>query len=174
MAKYAELNQGEIEAIVDKLGGMEGVKNFLSGKMELKFLEHIIDCDKDPLIPHDGWKVEQHIKGGQFTWNPEKVKLFLSEKQKDGKSIEGNKLRKELESKPVMNANLLDYLLDHPDLIPEEWKGKVVFFWGTIYRNSGGNLRVRYLIFGEGRWGQGLIWLGHGFRGGYPAVVSAS
>lgn len=31
--KYNDLNQGQIEAVVNKLGGMEGVKNFLSGKM---------------------------------------------------------------------------------------------------------------------------------------------
>ncbi len=33
--KYSELNLGQIEAIVNKLGGMEGVQRFLSGKVEI-------------------------------------------------------------------------------------------------------------------------------------------
>lgn len=177
--KYNEITFGQMEAVLNKLGGMEGVQQLLSGNMELKVINHIIDCDKQPLIPYDGWKVEEHIKGGQFTWNPEKVKLFLSVNQKDGKSIEGNKLRKELKDEPVMNANLLDYLLDHPNLIPEEWKvdekgnTRYVFFWGTIYRYSGGYLCVRYLYFSGGRWEQGGFWLGSDFDGRYSACVSA-
>src|SRR3989344_5960997 len=36
MAKYNELTQGQIEATVNKLGGMEGVQRFLSGKSTVK------------------------------------------------------------------------------------------------------------------------------------------
>lgn len=177
--KYNDITLGKVEAIINMLGGMEGVQQLLSGNMELKVINHIIDCDKAPLIPYDSWKVEEHIKGGQFTWNPEKVKLFLSVNQKDGKSIEGNKLRKELKDEPVMNANLLDYLLDHPHLIPEEWKvdekgnTRYIFFWGTIYRSAGDRLCVRFLYFSGGRWKQDYCWLGYGFDGNHPACVSA-
>ena len=37
---------------------------------------------------------------------------------------------------PVLNSNVLDYLLANPHYIPEEWKAPtfgMVFFWGTIY-----------------------------------------
>jgi len=34
MIKHSELNLGQIEAIVNKLGGMEGVKRFLAGTVE--------------------------------------------------------------------------------------------------------------------------------------------
>jgi len=37
--KYGELNLGQIEAVVNKLGGMEGVKRFLSGEMVIKKIE---------------------------------------------------------------------------------------------------------------------------------------
>lgn len=150
------------------------------GIIDEHFSTHIIDCDKAPLIPHDGWKVEEHIKGGQFTWNPEKVKLFLSVNQKDDKSIEGNKLRKELKDQPVMNANLLDYLLDHPNLIPEEWKvdekgsTRYVFFWGTIYRSSIDNRFVCGLCFNGGRWKRSNYCLDYVYAGHCPACVSAN
>ncbi len=38
--KYNELNLGQIEAVVNKLGGMEGVRRFLSGELVVKETEH--------------------------------------------------------------------------------------------------------------------------------------
>ena len=73
--------------------------------------------------------------------------------------IRGTELREELKGKPVLNANVLDYLLKHPELIPEEWKGKAVFFWGTIYRDSRGNLCVRCLYWDGSRWYWSHNWL---------------
>lgn len=37
--KYGELNLGQVEAIVNKLGGMEGVRRFLSGELVVKEVE---------------------------------------------------------------------------------------------------------------------------------------
>lgn len=133
-----------------------------------------IDLDADPIIPK-GWKVEEHRKGGQFKWDASKVKLYLSEQQKKGKWIQGHKLLAELKGMPVFNANLLDYLLANPRLIPEEWKGKCIFFfWGTTYRCSDGRLCVRCLCWGGGRWLWGFDWLDFDWHGYYPAAVPAS
>ncbi|MBU6415364.1 hypothetical protein KGQ34_03970 [Patescibacteria group bacterium] len=41
MAKYSDLDLGTIEAVVNKLGGMDGVKRFLSGELAIKAAEHI-------------------------------------------------------------------------------------------------------------------------------------
>ncbi len=168
--KYASLELGTIEAVFNKLGGMEGAQRFLRGDAEVVIKTHTIDCDANPYVPDD-WKVEEHIKGGELRWNPDEVELYLCDKQKDG-VIEGNKLRKLLKGKPVLNANVLDHLLDNQQLIPEEWKGKAVFFWGTIYRNSDGNLCVRYLYWDDDRWRWNDGWLGGSFGGGDPAALS--
>jgi len=45
MAKYSDLTHGQIEAMVNKLGGMEGVRDFLSGKTYVK-----------PFVPFPTWK----------------------------------------------------------------------------------------------------------------------
>ncbi len=37
--KYGELNLGQVEAIVNKLGGMDGVRRFLSGEMVIKAIK---------------------------------------------------------------------------------------------------------------------------------------
>lgn len=134
--------------------------------------KHIIDCDADPFLPA-GWSVEQHVKTGQMEWDPAKVALFLAEEQKIG-SIKGDKLRELLAGKPVMNANVLDDLLANPHLIPEEWKSNLVFFWSTIYRNSGVFLCVRCLGWYGGRWYWSCRWLGHRWFGLGPAAVLAS
>jgi len=165
------LTAGQLNAVVKKLGGEEGVKKFLQGLSEVVVKTHIIDCDADPFLPN-GWKVEEHIKGGELTWNPEKITLYLSDKQKNG-MIKCNKLRKELKGKLVLNANVLEYLLKNPHLIPEEWKGKCVFFWGTIYRDSDGNLYVRYLNSYGSSWDWDYDWLDGDWGDGRPAAVLA-
>ncbi|MBU6214484.1 hypothetical protein KGM48_01415 [Patescibacteria group bacterium] len=158
----------------DKLGQF---KQVLLGHAAITVVEHVIDCDAQPFVP-DGWSVEEHQKGGAFKWDKETQKdaLYLSKGQAGSKYIEGNKLRKELTEKstPVLNANVLDYLLANPHLIPEEWKGKYVFFWGTVYRYRVGNLYVRCLYWDDGGWFWGGYWLGLDWRGRVPAALRAS
>ena len=91
-------------------------------------------------------------------------------KQKKG-SIEGNDLRKEIVSPLVLNANVLDWLLDHPELIPEEWKDFYIFFWGTIYRYSEDSFSVRYLCWSNSKWCWFLGWSGRGFESKHPAMI---
>jgi hypothetical protein len=117
-ADVKELSEGNI---------LTSVRNVLLGYSEIRPVERAVNCDADPFMP-SGWKVEEHKKGGLFKWDPKNVSLHLSPNQQNRKEIEGNKLRKELADKPALNANVLDYLLAHPHFIPEEWKGKYVFF----------------------------------------------
>lgn len=162
----------EIKALC-KGSVLADVRRVIRGHAAITTPDHAIDCDADPFLPQ-GWKVEEHTKGGHFQWDASKVELFLSSSQQNGKVVEGNKLRKELAKKPCFNANVLDYLLANPHLIPEEWKGKAVFFWGTVYRSSDGDLYVRCLCWrGDGwRWGYG--WLGSDWNVGSPAALRAS
>jgi hypothetical protein len=134
---------------------------------------HIIDCDADPVTP-DGWTVEEHRRGGMFAFGPAKVALHLSDRQKNGGTVRGNALRKELASRPVLNANVLDWLLAHPERIPEEWKGKAVFFWGTVYRARHGNLYVRFLFWYGVRWLWDSRWLFNDWNDNNPAATPAS
>ncbi len=149
---------------------LKGFKDVLRGMAGISYPKHIIDCDADPFIPND-WSAEEHKKGGLLKFNPAKISLFLSKDQKKC-SISGNDLRKELSVKPVMNANVLDYLLAHPELIPGEWKGKFIFFWGTIYRDSGGRLCVRYLRWRGSEWSWRYSWCDDDFDSDNPAALA--
>lgn len=155
------------------------IRSVLRGHASITMVSHVIDCDADPFVS-DGWKVEEHKKGGQLTFDPSKVKFYLSDGQRGGKYIVGNSLHKELADKPVMNANVLDFLLAKPDLIPEDWKTdgagntRYIFFWGTVYRNSGGDLCVRCLYWKDVRWSWSSLWLDDGWGGSDPALLRAS
>lgn len=151
---------------------MKLVLGVVRGTHEIKGIEHVVDCNADPMIP-SGWSVEEHQKGGVIKFDASNVELYLSKKQKNG-TIVGNKLREELKGKKVLNANVLDYLLANPTAIPNEWKGKAIFFWGTIYRCSNGLICVRYLFWGGTTWYWSSRWLGDDFRDGGPAALSAS
>lgn len=170
--KYSSLDLGTIEAVVNKLGGLEGVKHFLRGEVGV-VTNHVINLDAKPFVPN-GWQLEEHIKGGQFAWDKAKVGLHLEPEQQNGKVIFAHELRKRLENQPVLNANALDYLLANSELIPDEWKGKYVFFWGTIYRYSDGLRYVRCLYWGGDRWHCGNDWLDLVWDSSRPAAVLAS
>jgi hypothetical protein len=141
----------------------------LRGLGEVTITKHLIDLDANPMIP-DGWEVVEHRKGGQFEFDPSKIVPYLDEGQKDGKVIKGHELREKLANQPVFNANLLDWYLAHRNLIPEECKGKTIFFWGTIYRSSRGGLYVRCLVWDGSGWDWGYDWLGLGWSGSSPAA----
>ncbi len=159
---------------VTKLRNFPRLKDFrsvINGHSQIVSVKHVIDCDANPYVPN-GLEVESHKKDGQFEWDPKKVKFYLSEYQQGDKYIEGNKLRKELENKPVLNANVLDYLLKHPEIIPESWKDNVIFFWGTVYSYSDDRLYIRGLCWRGESWYSYYYRLGDNFCSLNPAVVA--
>lgn len=133
--------------------------------------KHTIDTDATPKMPFDGAVTEEHKGIGKLEWNPKKINLWLSEKQKED-WIDGNELRK-LVPNPL-NATVLDFLVKNPKLWPEEWKGKWVYFWGTIFRRSGGDLYVRYGYWSGGEVVSSCSWLGGGWSDYGPSASLAS
>jgi len=133
----------------------------------------IIDLGADPSVP-EGLEVKEHIKGGKIKFDPAKIKLHLDKQQKRTGGIEGHQLRNKLYDDKdlyVQNAGLLDFYLSNRDLIPEKWKGKRIYFWGTIYRASSGALFVRCLHEGCCGWAGSYDWLGSYFGASSPATV---
>lgn len=160
-----------IRAIIEYLNEQWEAEHSPTSTAEVTPASHLVDCDADPVISYDGWTVEEHRKGGMV--DVAKLGLYLSDKQKSG-FINGTDLREELKTKPVLNANVLDYLMKHQELIPEEWKQyDGVFFWGTIYRLSGGHLCVRFLFWLDGQWRWCDDWLDSGWYSQDPALISA-
>jgi hypothetical protein len=166
----------DFKALAQDEHRLRKVLSFIRGDADIVVLNHVIDCDAEPTMP-SGWSVPDHCKLGLVKWDPKNVELYLSEDQHDGKYIEGHKLRVELASKIVLNANILEYLLNNPCLISEDWKKdergntRFIFFWGTIYCHSDGDLCVRYLYFDGRRWCADYARLGCTWSAADPAAV---
>lgn len=191
--KYGEWTLGQTEALINKVGGLDAAKRILSGavKMVLEVVKHILDLSADPFIP-ENWKLEpgNHLKGKKevelvrqgddLYLDGKKLTFFLSTEQVGGKRIQGHKLRKELGDSKILNANVLDYLLAHPELIPDSWKKdengntRFIYFWGTIYSGSFGSPYVRCLCWSGNRWGWGYGWLGDDWSSSGPAVLAST
>jgi hypothetical protein len=139
------LKQGEVmkllqEIIIEKkipdlLGVIKGTH-----EIEIKLIEHVIDCDADPR----GWGVlwVEHQKMGYIKFDVSKVKLFKKIKRR---------------RKPL-NANVLSYLMKNQHLIPEEWKKDekgnniCIFFLGTIFDGGKGHRLASYLTWSGNEW----------------------
>lgn len=170
---------------VTKLGqnkGLGDIRGVLRGTHEIKPIEYIIDCNADPFIPV-GWEVEEHQKRGLFKWDPAQIRLYLSpplHDHDDHVCIKGYELREKLKGESVLNANVLDYLLQNQHLIPEGWKRRnafCVFFWGTVYCRPVGGRRdeilpcVRGLTWEDnGVWGCDYLWLNFYWYNNHPAA----
>ncbi len=189
--KYADVNLGFVEGVLNKLGGIEGAERFLRGEFILtqsSVVLCIVDGNAEPLL-QKGCIIVEHDKQGNLTLkregdnllvNGRKIEFYLSEDQQKGHSISGYKLQKELAMKPVLNSNLLDGLLANPELIPESYKKdadgetRLIYFWGTVYRTSSGFLCVRYLYWGNGEWRWSNRWVGGDWFYNQPAALLAS
>lgn len=121
-------------------------------------VEYVIDFDSAPkivagfTIAPDSDQIASRVRGKR-NLSDIKVRLHLDDDQKGTRYMTGYDLKPTLEGHEVYGAQLLDFYLEHPDLIPEDWKIKgLIFFWGTIYRDSGGRFCVRYLSWSGTSW----------------------
>lgn len=103
-----------------------------------------------------------------------KIKLYLSEEQKNGSWIDKNNLLMELSHKGVLGADVLEHLLIHQDLIPADWRGKRILFWGTLYKKSGYgavSTYVRCLVWNFEKWVDDYYCVDSGMYHDTPAAV---
>jgi len=113
---------------------------------EIKNIRHVIDCDAIPFVEETS-KIEKHRRGGQWEFNPCQVSLYSSKETSDAEIFE------DFNNKPALNANVYDYLLKHPDIIPASWIRNCVCFWGTIFSCENRETRyVRALYHTRGEW----------------------
>jgi hypothetical protein len=131
---------------------------------------HFIDLTLDP-VGSQRWQIVEHQKAlgvdgiNVLVWDAApRVELYVDDTQNNN-DIHGTTVRERLRGKPVLNANVLDFLLRNPHLVPEDWKKdkrgnpRRIFFWGTIYCRPNDDLYVRYLCWDD-KWGWDAYWLG--------------
>lgn len=187
--------QGPLAELLDQIGGQNGRARFDEFKLWLKgvvltALEALIDLSAPCMLPFNGAErvspaksgvVKLERRGDNLYLDGVKLDLFLSENQQGGKVVVGHELRKELEAKGGQtSAKVLDHLVEHPELWPESWKKDAqgntiyVFFWDDIFRNSDGDLYVRFGCWIEGEVVSDFSWLGVDWLGYDPSASRAS
>jgi hypothetical protein len=163
-------NQKLLSQMLDVMDGRAEIKPF-----------YFIDCNMTPIVPSncvvlpEEEQLPNRIKG-LYKLDMTKVKLRLVKGQ-PYRSLEGHKLRKLLEKEAVLPANVLDFLLKKENwhLIPEEWKDKSVYFWGTIYRDTQDNaLIIREIGWNGDEWNWGMVDLDESLLYNEPTAVSVS
>jgi len=194
--KYGELNLGQIEALVNKLGGMDGVASLLADetvvtRKEVKVTPPEPTADLDPII-----RVDRSIRPSYPDWmeevmHPElesvgpaeydisAVEQWLHEDQKDGKYIVGNKIYDHLKKTDTLKTFL--GLRDLEEIqkkgiafFRKYFKGKAVFGWAGIVRHRDGNLNVPYLYENDDKVVLNWDWTGNDWNGNNPALRLAS
>lgn len=135
-----------------------------------------INFGSDPIL-EPGWRIRKkdQIRSrlkGDWLLQYSCIGLHISHKQRDGGSISGHELVKDLEGEPVMGLQLLNYFYSSPYIIPSEWKNKMVFFWGTILHSWEGGLYVFYLYWDGESCYKNYRWLGESWTENMPAVVT--
>jgi hypothetical protein len=156
--------RGPFTDLMIKLTGENGpeyqaeLNKFLRKQPCWEGVTHVIDCSAEPFIPDEQTLIE-HNGGEAFVWDPARIELFhptCKPVKREEKHPELGQVEEELRGKPVCNANVMDYLLRYPRLVPDEWKGYRVFFFGTKYR-FGQWRNVRYLSWHGVNWEWGMI-----------------
>lgn len=109
----------------------------------------------------DGWTLLEDVLFDGKLFVPDIVE-FLKPNES---SVNGEVMK--LRAKEL-NAHLgqrhAEYLLEHQDLIPKEWRGKYYLtFPGTVWRGSSGGRVVPCLGWNGGRWCLSFCWLGDGW-----------
>lgn len=150
------------------------IRDVLQEYSEIVELEHYIDLNARPFVPK-GWQICSYREGGQFKWDASKVQLYLDPIQKGKSGALGREIYHLVTHLDhlVLNANVLDYLLSRPHIIPESWKSFSLYFWGTLYHDETSNVCVRYLIWRGDKWDWASKRLYETFHGtNYAALVA--
>ena len=115
-----------------------------------------INCDSDPANDEAGWIIVSSQKDGTYQLTAGDIKTVSFESKTT--AIQAEKIVQKLNGSGL-NACVLDYLLEHPEMIPEAWKTKHVVFAGTIFKDAGGNRCVKALYFFDGSWSTKRVYL---------------
>lgn len=105
MIKYSELNLGQIEAIVNKLGGMEGVKRFLASELVTKEPNLLWQITTVSVSGTEKFVAKEYLRTANIGYTGDNFdKLFLNkaEKNVEGVNVAIHRLEKDSLDVPIL------------------------------------------------------------------------
>lgn len=192
--KYSDVNLGQIEAVLNKIGGEAAIPRLLSGELVVvereppapkpePVLDTIVRVDRtvSPVYP-DWMKKMMHPKleaTGPAEYDLATVQLWLHDGQKGGNWVKGQAIYDHLKSNDMLEGclGLADGLAIQQkgiEVFRKFFAGKAVFLWKSVVQSRDGLLRVPYLFEDGGEVVVYWLWLGDAWLGHYPAARFAS
>jgi len=189
--KYPEIKFGQMEAIINKLGGEEGVLKFLRGELVVQPAvvpepisepapDFIVRVDRSVKPSYPDWMKKLMYPDLELTgpaeYDIQKLGLWLHDDQKDG-VVSGNTIYTKLEK-----DNALADCLGLADLLAIKAKviiapvflklfaGKIVFGWKSVAQRQNGDLVAPYLIVHNGRIMVLWYWLNSNWNSNHLAL----
>lgn len=158
--RIKKLSEGStLGQVLDVINGRSAIMQIEKKVSEVKSNLLIVDYGVAPSLIN--LKIKSHPERKDvIEYDVSKIEHVLPLKS-DENRISGNENLKRLNAtgKIILDVRVLEELLKHPELIPEEWKKGVTYFWGTIFRNSDGRLCVAGLVWrGSGGWNWNSAW----------------
>ena len=141
--------QGELNALVKKLGGEQVARGILSGTV--KFTVSVVDAPN---------------------YQP-----YLHPTQEKGGRIKGFDLEAHLKETGLLDRcfsledELVKNWIANPTSYPEEFKGKAIFLWKSV-QNPGGYRHAPYLLWYGGKVFVCWYWLGIRWYDNHPALLA--
>src|SRR3972149_8082029 len=107
----------------------------------------------------DGWKLLSNI-----TSPITKFELVSVLREEENSVPGGEFLKRAKKDNLDLGQNVAEYLVEHQDEIPQEWKDYCLVFPGTVWQDSYGNRYVPYLRWSGERGALGFLWLVRDWR----------
>jgi hypothetical protein len=158
--KYPNMEWGTMEAVVNKLGGEEGVKNFLSD-LSRAVPSSIISINRhigyrDGFLPTGLWTTDERDERSKRLTVIDLHQIRLIPRPINGwPNLTGEeKLDLLKQSDEIrLDARILEVALWNTRVIPKEWKNKDIYFDGDVFLSAGSHTRtVLYLRGDERGW----------------------
>ena len=144
----------------------------IRGTHEVLPIKNAIDLEAAPYVP-PCYILHDHIGCGPAVWIWDPKKLILWDYQENHNYFYAQdtigRIFSTLDKDTFQaNANVLDFLLAHQELIPENWPVKGIFFPGTTYKAGSGSddLCVRMLYKCRPKWESALVSIENYFEFG--------
>lgn len=128
--------------------------------------QHVINFDLPATVPFSGATLNERIGlTGTIAFKPEEW-IAKNELQAGETYITGHEYLKRLKASKnqLPNSNQIDWLVEHQNEpgvkeFLEQYKGKVLYAFGDVFRGSGGGLYVRCMVWDGGAWVSDYGWL---------------
>ena len=188
-----------MEAVINKLGGEDGVDKLLRGELVVSErepkgqrsskakkqpqLDTIIRVDRSVRPSYPDWArlvMNPELENtGPAEYDLATVDQWLHDGQKNGGYMRGQALYDHLKSNGLLDSCLgladgMEIKAKGIAVFRKFFKGNAVFLWRSVVRRSDGSLRVPCLYEGGGELVLFWYWLDNYWRGNGPALRFAS